>query len=273
MDKQIVLVYCLCDDVLKALNHYEDGQRSMSDAEVMTTAIIACVHFGGNIEKARALLSQYGYIPYMLSKSRLNRRLHQCIDLFEAVFGFLAETWKVLNESSIYIIDSFPLKACENCRISRCQLYQDEQFRGYQASKRRYFYGVKIHLMVTAAGQPVEFFLTPGSINDTRALRMYRFDLPEEASILGDKAYNDYEFEDLLESCNVSMQPLRKENSKRKVPAWITYLRASGRKIIETTGSLIERILPKHIHAVTAAGFEIKAALFVLATSINFIQI
>ena len=35
-------------------------------------------------------------------------------------------------------------------------IYSKEEFRGYQASKKRYFYGLKIHLMVTQDGQPVE---------------------------------------------------------------------------------------------------------------------
>jgi hypothetical protein len=43
------------------------------------------------------------------------------------------------------------------------------------------------------------------------------------------------------------------------------------RKMIETTGSLLERLLPKSIHAVTARGFELKVALFCLACSINCI--
>ncbi len=34
---------------------------------------------------------------------------------------------------------------------------------------------------------------------------------------------------------------------------------------------MIERFLPKHIHAVTARGFEIKVALFVLACSLNYL--
>lgn len=38
-----------------------------------------------------------------------------------------------------------------------------------------------------------------------------------------------------------------------------------------SNGSLIERILPKSIHAVIAKGFELKVALFVLASSINFL--
>ena len=50
MDTQIVAVYCLTDDMLKALHHHEDPQSQMSDAEGMTTAITAALHFGGNIE-------------------------------------------------------------------------------------------------------------------------------------------------------------------------------------------------------------------------------
>jgi len=77
MDTQIVAVFCLCDDMLKALHHYEDPQSQISDAEVMTTAIVAALNFGGNIEQARAHLCEYGYIPKMLGKSRFNRRFHR----------------------------------------------------------------------------------------------------------------------------------------------------------------------------------------------------
>ncbi|MBK8799159.1 MAG: hypothetical protein IPM07_23910 [Anaerolineales bacterium] len=35
----------------------------------------------------------------------------------------------------------------------------------------------------------------------------------------------------------------------------MTYLLAHYRKQVETAGSQIERLLPKHIHAVTADGF------------------
>ena len=56
MDTQIVAVYCLCDDLLKAMHHVEDPQCQMSDAEVMTTALVAALFFGGNHERARCLL-------------------------------------------------------------------------------------------------------------------------------------------------------------------------------------------------------------------------
>jgi len=271
MDSQIVAVYCLCDDLLKALYHFEDPQCQMSDAEVMTTAIIAALFFGGNHEKARQFLQEMGYIPQMLGKSRFNRRWHRNAELFLTLFNLLGETWKELNEHSIYIIDSFPVAACDNYRICRCHLYRGEEWRGYQASKKRFYYGLKIHLMITQSGQPVEFFLTPGSYSDTAALKLYNFDLPEGSQTTGDKAYNDYEVEDVMTAANLPLTPLRKSNSKRPSPPWVHYLMSAYRKLIETTGSLIEQMLPKHIHAVTARGFELKVALFVLACSIIYL--
>jgi hypothetical protein len=58
-----------------------------------------------------------------------------------------------------------------------------------------------------------------------------------------------------------------KKSSTRTLPPYITYVQHDYRKRIETVGSLIERMLPNTIHAVTAEGFELKVFLFVLAYS------
>ena len=271
MDTQIIVVFCLCADMLKSLHHYEDRQCQMSDAEVMTTAIIAMLYFKGNFCLASRYMYEQRYIPNMLSRSRFNRRLHRIAELFLTLFLRLGETWKQLNEKSVYVIDSYPIAVCDNYRIQRSKIYHGEDFRGYIASKKRYFYGLRIHILVTDQGEPVEFFLEPGAFSDTRALALYNFDLPEGSFVTGDKAYNDYTIEDVMREAGIEMIPLRKKNSLRPVPAYMTYFQACIRKIIETTGSLIERLLPKSIHAVTAKGFELKVALFVLACSINFL--
>lgn len=271
MDDQIIAVFCLIDDMLKALRHYEDKQCQMRDAEVMTTALVAMLHFRGNFELARHMLYEQGYIPTMLSKSRFNRRLYRLTDLVLVCFSVLGERWKELNNESIYVIDSFPIAACDNYRIPDSKRYRGAVWRGHQASKQRYFYGLKLHLMVTQHGQPVEFFLTPGSYGDVRALKSYSFDLPSGAWVIGDKAYNDYVVEDTLSEADLHLVPFRKKNSKRPVPPWLRYLQTCYRKIIETTGSLVERLLPKSIHAVTPQGFELKVALFVLACSFSYL--
>jgi Transposase DDE domain len=114
------------------------------------------------------------------------------------LFELLGQTWKHLHTESIYLLDSFPMAACDNDRIPRAKLYQHEAYRGYIASKKRYVYGLKIHLLVTKDGQPIECSLMPGSYRDVRVLKTFQFDLPEGSRIDADKAYNDDELEDAL---------------------------------------------------------------------------
>jgi len=274
MDNQIIAVYCLCDDMLRALRHKEDSQCHMSDAEVMTTAIVAVLYFNGNYVRARELLKEQGYIPQMLSASRFNRRLHRIKDMFLTLFALLGEHWKDLNSESIYSIDSFPIPVCDNYRIPRAKIYQDERYRGRITSKRRYFYGLKLHLLVTEKGQPVEMFLTPGSVADVSTLNDYAFDVPSGSVIYADRGYNDYRFEDDMHDTDaITFSPMRKKNSKRPFPPWIRYLQHHYRKMVETAGSLITLRFPKSIHAVTAVGFELKVVLFVLAFSIDRLQV
>jgi len=59
--------------------------------------------------------------------------------------------------------------------------------------------------------------------------------------------------------------PIRKKNSKRSGGGFLAKIRRRKRKIIETAFSCIEKLMPRSIHAVTKAGFELKIMLFVLA--------
>jgi len=91
------------------------------------------------------LLKERDYIPKMLSKSRLNRRLHWLPDtLWEALWHLLAEIAKHNNPKGEYIVDSCPVPVCDNIRIRRCKLYQDEAFRGRLASN-----GSQILILIT----------------------------------------------------------------------------------------------------------------------------
>jgi Transposase DDE domain len=121
------------------------------------------------------------------------------------------------------------------------------------ASKKRYFYGLNVHLLVTKDGQPVECFLTPGSYSDGRMLKTFRCDLPEGSHVYADKAYHDDAIEEvLLKASHIQCYPIRKKHSTRTFPPSIAYAQHYYRQRIETVGSLIERMLPKTIHAVTA---------------------
>ena len=55
MVNKTTAVYSIIDDILKAIRHYDDKRRTMTDSEVITTAIISTMFFYGNMEKARSL--------------------------------------------------------------------------------------------------------------------------------------------------------------------------------------------------------------------------
>ena len=152
MQDTILTMYCLCADLTRAMQHQDDAQTKLSSAEVMTVPLVAACFFGGKIEWARRFLIEHGYFTVPLSQSRLNRRLHALPpELWQTLFALLGEVFKSHNPRGEYVIDSLPVPACDNIRIKRCTLLQGEEHRGYTASKRRYFFGLKVHLLITGA--------------------------------------------------------------------------------------------------------------------------
>jgi Transposase DDE domain len=274
MDDTIITTYYLCDEFLKAIGHHDDQQVRLSTAEVMSVALVAATFFGGNVEASRSFLDEYGYIQKAISKSRFNRRLH-AIDssLWQQLFDLLAEVFKQNNPDQSYVVDSLPVAVCDNIRIRRSKLYplqeHGEAFRGYIASKRRYFYGLRVHLVSTASGEHVEFTLAAASEADISLFKELKLELPEGALICADKGYTDYHYEDLLEDVGLHLKAQRRKRSKREMPAWVEYLSKPIRQYIETVFSKLSAMLAGKIHAVTPRGFELKIVCFLLAFSIQ----
>jgi Transposase DDE domain len=274
MDDTIITTYYLCDEFLKAIGHHDDQQVRLSTAEVMSVALLAAAFFGGNVEASRSFLDEYGYIEKAISKSRFNRRLH-AIDssLWQQLFDLLAEVFKQNNPDQTYVVDSLPVAVCDNIRIRRSKLYpleeHGEAFRGYIASKRRYFYGLRVHLVSSASGEPVEFTLAAASEADIRLFKELKLELPEGAIICADKGYADYNYEDLLEDVGLHLKAQRKKRSKRPMPAWEEFLGKPIRQYIETVFSKLSAMFAGRLHAVTPRGFELKIVCFLLAFSIQ----
>lgn len=270
LESELILIYCVCDDCLKMLNHKDDPQCKMSTAEVMTMAIASAYFFYGNFRMTPCTLLAAGFMKKVLSESQLNRRWH-AIDpeIWLAVFRILAEINKRHGVSSrYYAVDSFPMPACQKARSSRCKLYHGKEYLGVCQSKSLQYYGLKIHIIVTESGTLYGFYFTPASRADVKALEQHELHLPKGSILLGDKAYTSYELEDLLqEQDGVTLLPLRKKNLTRQYEPIVKQVIQSTRKIVETTISCIQRLLPKAIVARSARGFELKILMCILAKS------
>ncbi|MDR1199261.1 MAG: transposase [Prevotellaceae bacterium] len=103
-----------------------------------------------------------------------------------------------MNISHTYAINNFPVTACLNIRIARNRILKDKVCRGYCVSKRYYFYGFKVHVVVTADGIPVEYTFIAGSTHDPDGFKQLPLNFPEYSEILADSAYSDYSMEKCL---------------------------------------------------------------------------
>lgn len=83
----------------------------------------------------------------------------------------------------------FLLRVCDNIRIINAKILKGKQWHGKQTSMRRYFYGVKVQLLITKDGIPVEFGFVPGSEHDAQALKKLPLELPAESKVYADSAY------------------------------------------------------------------------------------
>jgi len=269
-EDKIIALYSIVDDLLKGIHHVEPQNRKIFDNEVITTALVSALYFGGHLDNARGFMKMTGLVPRMLDKSRFCRRLHGLTELVCSLFFQLGQHLKDIAGACDYVIDSFPIAVCDNIRISRSKLLKGEQWRGKQASMRRYFYGVKVQVLMTASGIPVEFCFVPGSESDVQALKKLPLAVAEESTIYGDAAYTDYTIEDDLKEADfIHLMVQRKSNSKRKDEPWIRFIKEHMRKGIETTFSLLKALFLRKIHAVTFKGFLLKIMMFIVAYTLD----
>jgi hypothetical protein len=271
MHIKIICIYCICDDFLSAFGLRDDKQCRMTSAEILTVAIVSALFFNGNLARARLILKHDRYIPNMLSEGRLNRRLHEIdVSIWQSIFHAISKVFCKNNESLEYLVDSMPVEVCLNVRSYRCKLLTGKQFIGFCKAKKKFYYGFKIHMITTGNGKPVEFIITPASVADITAFRLMEIDLPQGASIYGDKAYTQYSFEDdLQEFEKIKLIPDRKTNATRQHSGCVQYLQSVLRKRIETTFSQIISMFPRKIHAVTKKGFLLKLIIFIISFSIE----
>lgn len=139
----------------------------------------------------------------------------------------------------------------DDSRVQRCWLHRNEAFRGYIASKRRYFYGLRLHVIVTAEGHPVEVPLAPAAEADITAFKCLWLDLPEYATLYADKIYAGYIYEDALnEGATLTFIALRKRNSKLPHPVRLSHICQHARKRNESAFSqncgFLSQAHPRH---------------------------
>ena len=265
-DHLIITSYVIIDDTMRSLNHRSHALAKITDAEVLTVAVVAAKYFHNNHERALWALSHLGYLSESLSTSRFNRRLHAVADWLSLSLETLGE---LFAQGTVFIIDSMPLPVCRRARARRNRKVRGRDYCGYCAAKKEKFFGFRLHLVCTPEGLPVSFAIVAGGYHDLTPVHELTFALAAGACVFGDKGYNSAPDEaTILDEIGVRLIPIRRKNMKPH--GWADeYDLKRFRKSIETVNSQLEKMGTQHLHARTNTGFEIKvhASLFALACS------
>lgn len=99
MNDFTIAIYCFVDDYLQITGKKASAKRKISDAEIITTALVSARYFGGNLATASNYMQQHQKCR-MPHKSNFNRMLHRLSQTIAAIFLALGNSLKQLNTES-----------------------------------------------------------------------------------------------------------------------------------------------------------------------------
>lgn len=269
---QILLTFCIIDDIIKAMGWKRDKQQKMRDSEVLTVACLSHQYFGGNYQATLSFLeaTDQSLFPDLLSKSRFIRRLHRFLDVLPQILSILSEIKRKLSIRSLYFMDSFPLPVCEDIRIRRARLMRGKESRGDIASKRVYFYGIRVHIVTDEESFIHEFVIGSGGSHDLHGWANASFSFLKEGDrVICDRAYPCYEWEEEMGREGIFWMPIRRKGSRRYEGELRERGKKAVRRLVETVGSVLRLYLGKRVHAVTARGLLLKVMMAIIIYDLN----
>jgi hypothetical protein len=257
----IVTSYVVVDDLLKVLGYTDDCRAQVSNAEILTVAIVAAKYFQNHHERALCLLQPTGYLP-KLSVSRFNRRVHALQDILLVIASLLGE---MMATGNVFVIDTMPVPVCKRVRADRCRKVQGTDYLGYCASKREDYFGWQWHLVCDAAGIPVTFELLPAKWDELTLVQDLLSVLPAGSSVVADKGYiSDLDQQLSYINGRVRLIPKQRRNMRGNTVEDAALLRVQ-RARIETVNGQLEKMGLQRLHARTNPGFALKVLASLLA--------
>ncbi len=176
-----------------------NNQPPVTDEEVLT------IYLFGIIKKHRTIRAIYDYVqdhladwfPQLPSYGGYVQRLNRLYEVFpNLVEAVLADADRQGALEHIRLVDSFPVVMANEKRSGTAKVAPELANKGYCASKKMYFHGVKVHLVAFrrpgTLPLPDYIGLSPGSDHDLTVLRGILPSL-RNCEIYGDKIYADRE--------------------------------------------------------------------------------
>ena len=159
------------------------------------------------------------------------------------------------------------LPVCKRARASRNKKVRGREYYGYCVAKKEKFFGFRLHLIVDTTGIPISLAILPGAYHDLTPVYEITSPLPQNSTVIGDKAFNCHLLESALSEFGITLMPKRRKNMKKQ---WSLFQQRfiinQNRRQSETSFSILAEIMGlDRLKARTLTGFIIKTYAAVLA--------
>jgi len=242
----VTAIFVLTDDLYnenipdEIRNRLHKDKAILSDSEIITIAIMGEIM---SIDSENAWVryvhkNMRDLFPRMCERSRFNRLRRNLASVTEFIRMKLG-TKLDFTEDEYRIVDSFPLQVCEFGRARFCRIFKGEGADyGNCPSKKKTYFGYKVHALCTRNGYITDFFLTPASTDDRDAVWSLVEEYGRLLKLIGDKGYIGVDFaQNLWDEKGVLMISLKKNNAKNPDPKPIRQMVFKVRRRIETSFS------------------------------------
>ncbi len=275
----ITVWYMLVDDAYQRLIakrgrplRRSGPEPTFSDSEVITVSLIIETFFQGHEELGYAFVSQYlrDLFPNLVDLDRFNVRRRELIAVIEAIRKDLRDQ-KLDRNDPVRLVDSAPVVLMTYSRGSRCRSVVGDKYFGVVTSKKGKFFGLRLHITVTADQLIDEWLLAPASVPDPQVLDALVSDC-WELILIGDKIYNDAGLEDhLWRQRHILLLPLRKKNQKNQWPEDVRRALGRVRHRVETVFSTLTTAFNvQRPRGRSLAGHVVRIATCILAHTLSF---
>ncbi len=112
-------------------------------------------------------------------------------------------------------------------RIDKRKRFLEHRLYWVCCIKEKVFLRNQVHMIVSNQGRPIEIKLRAGSESDITVLWQMELDIPEEAILYADGAYNCFELEDILQEQGVRFMAKRGVNGKNRLRSKIEEKRSA----------------------------------------------
>lgn len=199
-DQLITIYLFVCKHYHKTLWAYcqrmsNNTDLSFTDEEVIT------IYLFGVIDKNREIKRIYEYanrhlrdwFPKLPSYTAFVQRLNKVADIFAPLLEIIQQEQEAKNTEQVWLIDSFPVALAKQGHRFKACVAPELANAGYCATKKLYFYGVRVHIVARRqAGTlpcPEYIGVTGAGEYDGKVFEYIRPALHNN-ELYGDKAYH-----------------------------------------------------------------------------------